>query len=181
MVVAGIFGLVVLGVVLLVAPVTHALCIGHEHAAIARHAVNEPALLFNRESLRLFSLLKPRNALSAGLYPRIFGRTLTTYIPVAVLHEEHPTLPVSLVLLPLPAPCRRYFSLSLFFVYMCICVIRGCARACFTSLLGFARVYTYVYVATKIPLRPSFIFSFSLFLPSYGRSVTRSLFLSLSI
>lgn len=128
-----------------------------------------------------FSLLKPRNALSAGLYPRIFGRTLTTYIPVAVLHEEHPTLPVSLVLLPLPAPCRRYFSLSLFFVYMCICVIRGCARACFTSLLGFARVYTYVYVATKIPLRPSFIFSFSLFLPSYGRSVTRSLFLSLSI
>lgn len=49
----GIFGLVVLGVVLPVAPVTHALCTGHEHAAIARRAVNEPALLFT-QSLGVF-------------------------------------------------------------------------------------------------------------------------------
>lgn len=154
--VAGIFDLVVLGVVLLVAPVTHALCIGHEHAAIARHAVNEPALLFTR-SLCFFFASQSSARTIAGLYPRIFGRTLTTYIPVAVLHEEYPTLPVSLILLPLPAPCFVIsFLLSLFLI--CVYVLRGCARACFTSLLAFARVYTCVYVATKILLCLSFIF-----------------------
>lgn len=154
--VAGIFDLVVLGVVLLVAPVTHALCIGHEHAAIARHAVNEPALLFTR-SLYFFFASQSSARTIAGLYPRIFGCTLTTYIPVAVLHEEYPTLPVSLILLPLPAPCLRYLFLALSLSYMCICVTRVRTRV-FTSLLAFARVYTCVYVATKILLCLSFIF-----------------------
>lgn len=169
--VAGIFGLVVLGVVLLVAPVTHALCTGHEHAAIARRAVNEPALLFTRSLCVFFPFLKPRTHYRAGLYPRIFGRTLTTYIPVAVLHEEHPTLPVSLALLPLPAPCRRRLSLPLA-LYMCDTRVR---TRVFTSLLCFR---TCIYVCVRRDENPSlslFYFSYSLFLPSYGRSVTRSL------
>ena len=176
--VAGIFDLVVLGVVLLVAPVTHALCIGHEHAAIARHAVNEPALLFTR-SLCFFFASQSSARTIAGLYPRIFGRTLTTYIPVAVLHEEYPTLPVSLILLPLPAPCLRYLFLALSLSYMCICVTRVHTRVFHVS----PRFRTCIYVCICRDENPSlsvFYFSLSLFLPSYGRSVTCSFFLSLT-
>ena len=149
------------------------------------------------------SLLKAPHALSAGLYPRIFGRTLTTYIPVAVLHEEHPTLPVSLALLPLPAPCRRfplslylslfpflllYLSLRIYilYIYVYTCVRYAGAHARVSRLSAFARVYTYVY-ARREPLSVTLLISLSiylslflsislfLFLPSYGRSVTRCL------
>lgn len=173
--VAGIFDLVVLGVVLLVAPVTHALCIGHEHAAIARHAVNEPALLFTR-SLYFFFASQSSARTIAGLYPRIFGCTLTTYIPVAVLHEEYPTLPVSLILLPLPAPCLRYLFLALSLSYMCYA---GAHARVHVS----PRFRTCIYVCICRDENPSlsvFYFSLSFFLPSYGRSVTCSFFLSLT-
>lgn len=126
-----------------------------------------------------FSLLKPRNALSAGLYPRIFGRTLTTYIPVAVLHEEHPTLPVSLVLLPLPAPCRRYFSLSLFFVYVYMCDTRVRTRVFHVS----PRFRTCIYVCIRRDENPSPSLFYFLVLPlsTFVRSFSDPLSLSLPL
>lgn len=143
------------------------------------------------------SLLKAPHALSAGLYPRIFGRTLTTYIPVAVLHEEHPTLPVSLALLPLPAPCRRFplslslslplsLSLSLppyiyiiyMYIYVYTCVRYAGAHARVSRLSSaFARVYTYVY-ARREPLSVTLLISLSIS-PSF--SVSLSLYLALSL
>lgn len=175
--VAGIFDLVVLGVVLLVAPVTHALCIGHEHAAIARHAVNEPALLFTR-SLYFFFASQSSARTIAGLYPRIFGCTLTTYIPVAVLHEEYPTLPVSLILLPLPAPCLRYLFLALSLFLICVYVLRGCARAC-SRLSSLSHVYIRVYMSRRKSFSVCLLF-FSLLLPTFVWSFSDLLFLSFS-
>lgn len=156
--IAGIFDLVVLGVVLLVAPVTHALCIGHEHAAIARHAVNEPALLFTRSlCFFFFLLLKALHALSPA---SIRGSSAA--------HSRHIFRWRFCTRNTRPSQCHWFsclflrrvfvisFLLSLFLI--CVYVLRGCARACFTSLLAFARVYTCVYVATKILLCLSFIF-----------------------
>lgn len=121
-----------------------------------------------------FSLLKALYThYPPDLYPRIFGRTLTTYIPVAVLHEEHPTLPVSLALLPLFLHCVVVVYLSLH--YTCVYVIRGCARA-YSRLSSILHVYIRMYTSRRKSLSvPLFIFFFTFFLSpsSYLRTVVQ--------
>lgn len=177
--VAGIFDLVVLGVVLLVAPVTHALCIGHEHAAIARHAVNEPALLFTRSLcfFFFFLLLKALHALSPA---SIRGSSAA--------HSRHIFRWRFCTRNTRPSQCHWFsclflrrvfvisFLLSLFLI--CVYVLRGCARAC-SRLSSLSHVYIRVYMSRRKSFSVCLLF-FSLPLPTFVWSFSDLLFLSFS-
>lgn len=177
--VAGIFDLVVLGVVLLVAPVTHALCIGHEHAAIARHAVNEPALLFTRSLcfFFFFCFLKLcthyRRLLSADLRPHTHdiysGGGFARGIP------DPPSVTDSLASSCAVSSLSLSCSLSFLYVYMCY----AGAHARVSRLSSLSHVYIRVYMSRRKSFSVCLLF-FSLPLPTFVWSFSDLLFLSFS-